>query len=146
MRDDLIRLTYDAESDVLGIWLPGPPGRTVKTIVVKPWIHVDVDASGGCAGIDILDAKHQIPLAALRKLPRPESWSTLSEAAKESGLSANTLRVLVNRGRIEARKQGRDWLVDDASLWNYLEAREARGRPPASMKGRRIRAKMLRSN
>ena len=145
MNRDRVELTYDEDADILGIWFPDAVGRTARTIQVKPWIHVDVDVNGACTGIDLLDAKHQIPLSALRQLPRPESWSTLAEAAKESGLSADTLRVLVHRGRLKARKQGRDWLVDGASLWNYLEAREARGRQPATPKGRRLRAQLLHS-
>ncbi len=38
--------------------------------------------------------------------------------------------------RLAATKHGRDWLVDATALLNYLESRDARGRPPTRRAGR----------
>ena len=43
-------------------------------------------------------------------------WVTTDEAQMLVGYSRPYLRQLANRGRIEARKVGRDWLIERASV------------------------------
>ena len=64
---------------------------------------------------------------------------TLSEASENSGLTAATLRVLLNRRRLHGRKRGRDWFVAPAALAAYLDSRDVRGRQALDPKGRRRR-------
>jgi excisionase family DNA binding protein len=47
---------------------------------------------------------------------------TLREAAKQAGLSANTLRVQIWNGRIKATKVGRDWVITRDELRAYLKS------------------------
>ena len=47
--------------------------------------------------------------------------------AIRSGLERDTLRSLINKKRLKATKQGRDWIVELADLYTYLESRDARG-------------------
>jgi excisionase family DNA binding protein len=50
---------------------------------------------------------------------------TLARAAQALGISAATLRVQVHRGKLGARKYGRDWLVDEAEVERYrVESRK----------------------
>jgi excisionase family DNA binding protein len=44
---------------------------------------------------------------------------TLREAATILGISATTLRVQLNRGRIEGEKRGRDWFLTAATVRQY---------------------------
>ena len=115
-----MQLTYDATVDAFQFELaPGTP--VAKTIEWGHGVYVDVDARGRVLGIEVLDA------------------STRFDAV--SGLSAATLRVLLNSGRLVGRKQGRDWTVTLSDLYTYLESRAPSGRPAKSRKARRkIRA------
>ncbi len=60
----------------------------------------------------------------------------LAEAARLCGLNAAYLRQLCVRGRLKAKKVGRDWLTTRADLRAYLESRETRGnyRPDVQIK------------
>lgn len=62
---------------------------------------------------------------------------TLAEAAERSGLASGTLRVLIHRRRIRARKRGRDWFVTLSALRAYLSSRDRRGRQARDPRGRR---------
>lgn len=50
---------------------------------------------------------------------------TLAEAAAELGLSAETLRWQIHRGKLKARKVGPVWTVSEREVKRY--ARENRG-------------------
>lgn len=131
-------ITYDAEADVLGIWLPGP-SHDARTRELAPGVHADVTPDGRLTSVEVLHASSRYPAAGLRSLTSPADWMTLAEAAAESGLTPDTLRRQIQNGRLAARKRGRDWLVARPALWTYLESRAPSGRPPASRKGRQVR-------
>jgi len=131
-------MTYDAEADVLGIWLPGP-SRDARTQELAPGVHADLTPDGRLTSVEVLDASSRYPAESLRALQGPMDWMTLAEAAAESGLKPATLRRQVLNGRLAARKRGRDWSVSPAALWTYLENRAPSGRPPASRKGLHVR-------
>lgn len=44
---------------------------------------------------------------------------TLSQAATSLGLSAGTLRIQVSRGRLQATKVSRDWMVEEEEVERY---------------------------
>jgi len=52
---------------------------------------------------------------------------TLAEAAQALGLKPGTLNVQVRRGRLRAKKLGRDWHVTPAEVERYR--REILGKP-----------------
>lgn len=131
-------ITYDADADVLGIWLPGE-SRDARTHELVPGVHADLTPDGRLMSVEVLDASSRYPVESLRALKGPVDWMTLAEAAGESGLTPATLRRQVLNGRLAARKHGRDWLVAPAALWTYLENRAPSGRPPTSRKGRQVR-------
>jgi excisionase family DNA binding protein len=65
---------------------------------------------------------------------------TLREAAEQLGITADTLRAQVRRGRLRATKLGRDWLVEEAEVTRYKQTSLGRaGRPAreATVSGRR---------
>ena len=131
-----MRLTYDATVDAFLLELaPGTP--VAKTIEWGPGVHVDVDARGRVLGIEVLDASTHFDAASLATLRLPVIALSLVEAADESGLSAGTLRVLLNSGRLVGSKQGRDWTVRLSDLYTYLESRAPSGRPAKSRKAKR---------
>lgn len=131
-----MQLTYDATVDAFQLEL-APGTRVAKTIEWGPGVHVDVDARGRVLGIEVLDASTHFDVASLATLRPPVVTLSLVEAADESGLSAATLRVLLNSGRLVGRKQGRDWTVTLSDLYTYLESRAPSGRPAKSRKARR---------
>lgn len=132
----MIRIRYDREADALAVQFRDG-ARSRRTIRVTDTVYVDIDARGRVITVEVIDASAQLPKASLDDLPTADDELTLAEAARESGLTAGTLRVLLNRGRLAGRKRGRDWYVDATALVNYLESREASGRPASNPKARR---------
>jgi excisionase family DNA binding protein len=52
---------------------------------------------------------------------------TLSQAAKNYGYSGDYLRRLAEKGRLRARKLGRNWLTTSDDMESFIESRERRG-------------------
>ena len=48
-------------------------------------------------------------------------WVTTKEAAELSGYHVQHIRRLIRSGKIEAKKWGRDWIVNRGSLLLYIE-------------------------
>jgi excisionase family DNA binding protein len=114
-----IYLTYDPEVDAFALQLSHGKGH-IRSREIAPGIYVDFDSADHIVALEILDASHHVPKANLKRLRSPAQDLTLREAAKESGLSPTTLRVQIRNGRIRATKKGRDWLINDTDLENYL--------------------------
>ena len=53
-----------------------------------------------------------------------EKFIILSELAKNTKFSAKYLNLLVRQGKLEAHKEGRNWLSSKEALKRYLDARE----------------------
>lgn len=64
---------------------------------------------------------------------------TLGEAAARLGITPDTLRQQIARGRLQATKHGRDWWVSEEAVADYAAGRRGvHGRPadPAARKPR----------
>ncbi len=57
----------------------------------------------------------------------PDEPISLVEAAERYGFSAAYLRNLAIRGRLRAKKMGRDWFTTSADMEAYIESRQQRG-------------------
>lgn len=58
---------------------------------------------------------------------------TISEAAKALGVTPDTLRQQIGRGRFKATKHGRDWWVTEAEVERYRAASRGQiGRRPSA--------------
>ena len=136
----MLTINYDRLVDALAIHLR-TRARSARTVRVPNIpnciINIDLDAANRPIAIEILHASALLDRKTLASLPSGAESLTLAEAAKESGLQAATLRVLLNKGRLAGEKRGRDWFVDATALMNYLESREPRGRPARNPKARR---------
>lgn len=44
---------------------------------------------------------------------------TLNEAAERLGVQAGTLRVQIAKGKLKAKKMGRDWFVSEREVARY---------------------------
>lgn len=51
-----------------------------------------------------------------------EELLNIEEAATLAGLAQSTLRLQARRGRMKARKFGRDWAITRGSLHDYLKS------------------------
>jgi len=52
---------------------------------------------------------------------------TLTQAAETYGFSGDYLRRLAEKGRLKARKLGRNWLTTSDAMETFIESREPRG-------------------
>jgi excisionase family DNA binding protein len=50
-----------------------------------------------------------------------KKWITVAEAAEKSGYSVRTLQRLLQDGKIEGWKPGRDWLTTLESVMEYKQ-------------------------
>ncbi len=135
-----MKTTYDPVADAVYVQLfdIAPKGNVV-TRVVGPGVSLDY-VKQIPVGIEILDVTPRVTSAQLRelkRLPSGDEMLTMAEAVKESGLAAQTLRAQIGNGRLAATKRGRDWSIGRAALVNYLESRDARGRPAQLKRARR---------
>jgi len=121
-----MKIEYDESVDALAISFADNP-RNAHTKEVAEGINLDFNSRGKLVMIEVLDASRFAPREKLRKLPSARRDLTLTEAAEESELSADTLRSLIHKKRLPATKIGRDWMVTLADLYNYLESRDTRG-------------------
>lgn len=48
------------------------------------------------------------------------AWLTVKDAAEYTGLHAETIRILMRRGDIEARKPGKTWRTTTTWLDQYM--------------------------
>jgi uncharacterized protein YuzE len=133
-----MNVTYSPTADAVAIELV-PDAKSVRTVTFGPDTRADFDERGRLITIELLNAGTYYSREELERLQRPVDYLTLTEAAKESGLAPATLRLQLNRGRIQGVKRGRDWVIARHVLWNYLENREPGGRPATSAKAKRIR-------
>lgn len=124
-----MKIEYDENVDALAISFVENP-QSSRTTQVAAGINLDFNSKGKLVVIEILDASRFAPRSKLRKLPTARQELTLADAARESGLSADTLRSLIHKKRLLASKNGRDWKVSFADLYTYLESRDTRGRGP----------------
>jgi Fic family protein len=53
-----------------------------------------------------------------------EKFFTLAELAKKVPYSAKYLNLLVRQGKLEAHKEGRNWLSSDEAIKRYIDSRE----------------------
>jgi excisionase family DNA binding protein len=51
----------------------------------------------------------------------PIEWITTGEAAELTGYATAYIRQLIKRGRLKAKKRGRDWFLDKAEVLAYVE-------------------------
>ena len=128
--------TYDREADALSIELV-PDATSARMVRIAPDCNGDLDRRGRLVSIEILQASAYYPKAQLERLERTSDELTLLEAAAESELAVTTLKNQIRAGKLRGVKRGRDWFVERAELFNYLENRSAAGRPANAGQQRR---------
>jgi len=62
--------------------------------------------------------------------PRLDELMSLSEAAKQTEISASHLRLLVRKGEVWGRKMGRNWVTTKAAVDRYLAQERKTGPKP----------------
>jgi excisionase family DNA binding protein len=63
----------------------------------------------------------------MKNKPKNDELITLPQAAEAYGFSGDYFRRLAEKGRLEARKLGRQWLTTTSAVETFLESREERG-------------------
>lgn len=126
-----MQVLYIASEDALSVIITQAERPISREIA--PGVTGDFDQDGRLVALEILDASKRYPDADFNALPDGQEWLTLEEAsvaAAEEGetISPSTMRVQLKAKRLTGKKQGRDWLISRAGLWNYLESRSPAGR------------------
>jgi excisionase family DNA binding protein len=61
------------------------------------------------------------------QMPQSAELLSLKEAAKLTPYSADYLNLLSRKGKLKARKIGRDWLITKSDLFDYLQKQRKQG-------------------
>jgi uncharacterized protein YuzE len=132
----LIDIQYDPQVDALAVSFRRG-AKSARMVKVSNSVNVDFDSKGRLIALELLGVSWHLDPKTVASLAPAKAVLTLTQAERESGLRASTLRGLLNRGRLEGDKRGRDWFVDATALFNYMESREARGRLATNPRARR---------
>jgi uncharacterized protein YuzE len=122
-----MEICYDREVDALAIEVV-VNGRSAQTEEVFEGINLDFNAKGKLVAIEILDAsrfgEEERPPAVP---PSPATNFTLAGRRRRASCQLVHLRSLF-RNRLRGKKVGRDWKVELADLYNYLERERTPGK------------------
>ena len=66
----------------------------------------------------------------LELLAKAPSLIGTREAAEIAGCTQDHIALMLRRGKLQGKKPARDWLVEKASLYEYLRQPPKRGRKP----------------
>lgn len=127
-----MRFTYDAEVDILMIHLAEGDGRTGRFSHSERLpggsAVLDWGTDGTLLSIEIMGAARRYGGEALAALPMEGTAPiSLAEAARLAGVGIEALKQAAQRGRLEARKIGRNWTTTPRELDAYLESRKHGG-------------------
>lgn len=134
-----MRFTYDPETDILMIHLVDGQvareryDRSERAGDGGPM--VDVAEDGTPLAIEVMGASKRYGEAALASVPVEGSEPiSLAEAAQRGGVSIDALKFAAQKGRLGARKIGRNWTTTPRELHAYLESRLHAGPGSATAK------------
>lgn len=126
----VMRTYYDAEADVLAIWI-SEQSTEVDSIDPLPGVTITLDERGNPMMVEILDASRRYGPDALQAVSLDRLVS-LAEAGRLYGLAPAYLRNLAERGRLKAKKVGRNWLTTPGWVEDCLHSRHNGKRLPDS--------------
>ena len=55
-----MKIEYDAERDLLYVWLGIPGTKAARTKTISPGVHADLDAGDKLIGIEVMDASETL--------------------------------------------------------------------------------------
>lgn len=130
-------------SDADGVFVPRELCRpTARALTI--WARKEVERNGGARIVpEVLALISALDSAAMSASGRPfatmdtHCWLAVGEAARRAGISARHARRLAKDGRLIARKDGRDWLIDSRSADEYHRRERARGTADGHSRGPR---------
>lgn len=120
-----MKFEYDTEVDILMVTLADVQGRRQRSERL-PYggVVLDLAEDGTLLAIEIMGASKKYALDELRGHPADYSEPlSLADASRISGISTQALRKASERGRLVAKKVGRDWTTTIAALHDYQASR-----------------------
>jgi hypothetical protein len=137
-----MRITYDPEVDILMVHLVDRAtferrfARNLRLPDDGPIL--DLAADGTVLALEVMGASRHYG-EAVRGLPLEGSEPlSLAAAAERAGVSVDALKFAAQRGRLRARKIGRNWTTTERDVLDYLESRQHGGPGSAGKPDRRV--------
>ena len=120
-----MKVTYDKNVDAMTILLANLDIEETRDIA--PGVYVDYDADGRVVSLEILKASQKYDISDIEMQP-PNPYMSLSDAGRLYGLSPTTLRHQIGRGVLEGKKFGRNWMVRNDHMADYVRERSRKAR------------------
>lgn len=100
-------------------------------------IAVHLDLEGRLIGVEISRASKQYDPAVLHRIDMRNRLLTVAEAAVQSELGVETIKKLLQAGKLRGVKHGRYWIIDQADILAHLQSGGPQNRERAwRMEGR----------
>ncbi len=115
-----MKITYDKNVDAMTILLANLDIEETRDIA--PGVYVDYDADGRVVALEILKASQKYDLSDIEMQPS-DPYMSLSDAGRLFGLSPTTLRHQIARGVLKGKKFGRNWMVRNDHMADYVRER-----------------------
>ena len=115
-----MKITYDKNIDAMMILFSGSDIEETRDIA--PGVYVDYDAEGRMVGLEILKASEKYDLSDTEIQP-PDRYMSLSDAGAMYSLSPTTLRHQISKGVLKGKKFGRNWMVRNDHMADYVRER-----------------------
>lgn len=118
-----MRIAYDRAGDILAVEL-GSVRESAGARELAPGVYLDMTEDGKVLALEIVGASRMYSRETLESL-EPSAYGPMSllEASLIAGLTPIALRKACERGRLTAKKVGRDWMVTEEALNAYLGSR-----------------------
>ena len=115
-----MKITYDKNIDAMRILFSGSDIEETRDIA--PGVYVDYDTEGRMVGLEILKASQKYDLGDI-EFQAPDRYMSLSDAGRLYGLSPTTLRHQIGKGVLKGKKFGRNWMVRNDHIADYVRER-----------------------
>ena len=127
-----MKITYDKNVDAVMILFADADIEETKDIA--PGVYVDYDANARMVGLEILKASKKYDLSDIDIQP-PDPYMPLSDAGRLYGLSPTTLRRQIAKGVLKGKKFGRNWMVRNDHMADYVRERSRKAGKPGEEAG-----------
>ena len=122
-----LKIEYEAEVDVLTIYLQKPDTLLGCSNEIEPGVILNYAKNSSLSSIEILDASKRYPPEQLAASSVDELID-LKTASQMAGIAPVTLRTQAEKGKLWALRLSGQWVTTKERLQQYIDSRSRKAR------------------
>jgi uncharacterized protein YuzE len=130
MTKSALKMEYEAEVDILTIYLQGPETPLSHSGEAESGVILNYAEDGSLSSVEVLDAARRYPASQLAACSIDE-FIDLSTASQVAGIAPVTLRTQAEKGRLWAMKLAGQWVTTRERLQQYIDSRARKAKAAA---------------